>query len=199
MQVNSHLPNAYSLHFDVHLDIEEFRKIPLEKYEKDFLFIVNGKELNTNRLVADILSPVIRRAHYQDSSLQKFIIKVEDIDTEELKEVPLETYFDEFLKVGIFSKITLDSSHQKYFSYYFYALGNIKEYLRLQPKFFEEITIDNVLEKIKFISEILRIFPMEAQKEEIFRNLIDFASSLQHERSRIEESYEQQAESSNCY
>ena len=156
------------------LDIEEFRKIPLEKYEKDFIFVVNGREFHTNRIIADILSPIIMRAHYQDSSFQKFIIKAEDI--EELKESPLETYFDDFLKVGMFSKMTLDSSHQQYFSYYFYALGNIKEYLRLQPTFFEEITINNVIEKIKFISKLLQKFPMEAPNEDIFRNLIDFAS-----------------------
>lgn len=158
------------------LDIEDFQKIPLDKYEKDFSFVVNGKEFPTNRILADILSPIIRRAHYQDPTFKQFIIKIEDINIEEATKVPFETYFEEFIQVGNYSKITLDSIHQKYYSYYFYALGNIKEYFRLQPQYFEEITIENVLEKIKFISKLLRKYPQETTEIEIYGRLIEFAS-----------------------
>lgn len=157
--------------------------IPIEKYEKDFIFIVNGKEFNTNRLFADILSPVIRRAHYQDSTYKKYIINQDDICIDGLKEKPLETYFEDFLNLAIFSKYTLDENHQKYFAAYFYALGNIEEYFRLNPKFLENITTENVIEKIQFISELLLKFPQDkstssssTEEEEIYRNLIQFVA-----------------------
>ena len=33
--------------------------MPLDRYEKNFSFIVNGQEIKTNRLIADFLSPII--------------------------------------------------------------------------------------------------------------------------------------------
>ena len=141
---------------DYSLDIEELKEIPFDKYQKDFSFIVNGKEFSTNRFLADLLSPIIRRAHYQDSSINTFSISNEDIDIdkEELTEHPLETYFSDFLSLGNYSKITIDDTRQKYYSSYFYALGNSKEYFRLRREYFEGITIDNAIKKIQIISKI---------------------------------------------
>lgn len=36
------------------------------KFEKNFTFIENGKEYQTNRVMVDIISPIIRQFHYTD-------------------------------------------------------------------------------------------------------------------------------------
>ena len=51
-----------------------FRAISFQKYDKNFTFIVDGKRFETNRVVADILSPTIRNYHYQDESIDEFVI-----------------------------------------------------------------------------------------------------------------------------
>lgn len=38
-----------------------FKEIPLSKYPKDFTFILNDQYYQTNRFIADLLSPTIRR------------------------------------------------------------------------------------------------------------------------------------------
>ena len=53
---------------DYTLNKEIISNIPFDKYEKNFTFVINGNEIKTNRLFADILSPIIRRSHYSDSS-----------------------------------------------------------------------------------------------------------------------------------
>ena len=160
------------------LNAEVMQTIPFEKYEQDFIFIVNGKEFNTNRLFADILSPIIREAHYYDSTFNNYTIKQEDLSIYELNEKPLDTYFEDFLKLGIFTKYTLDPTRQKYFAAYFYALGNIKEYFRLNTKFFDDVTTENVIEKIQSISALLSKFGQDdSSSSEIYRNLIQFASN----------------------
>ena len=171
------------------LDIEEIKQIPFDKYERDFTFIVNGKEFQTNRILADLLSPIIRRSHLEDSTLNTFNIKFTDIDLdinrEEFQECPLETYFPDFLKLFNFSKIELDDKHQIYYSLYFYALGNIKEYFRLRSGYFEGITIENVLSKIDIISKIERKFYTKDKIDGYFK-LIEFASEHFEELNREE-------------
>lgn len=46
--------------------------IPIQSFEKDFSFIVNGKEFRTNRLVADLLSPNICQIHQIDPTSNIF-------------------------------------------------------------------------------------------------------------------------------
>lgn len=48
--------------------------IPLQTYEKDFTFIVNGKEFKTSRLIAELLSPKICQMHTTDITINQFTI-----------------------------------------------------------------------------------------------------------------------------
>ena len=59
------------------LNIDNFKSIPFDKYENNFTFIVNGNEWKTNRLIADLLSPIIRKYHYQDQTIDQFVINTE--------------------------------------------------------------------------------------------------------------------------
>lgn len=163
---------------DYSLDIEELKQIPFDKYEKDFSFFVNGKEFKTNRFLADFLSPIIRNYHYHDSTTNTFSINVEDVDTDknDFKDQPLETYFDEFLQLCTFSKNQIDETHQKYFSAYFYAIGNIKEYFRIQTKNFEEIEVESIVDKIKVISNIKFKFFNNNMSSDQYIKIIEFAA-----------------------
>lgn len=74
--------------------------MPLDRYEKNFSFIVNGQEIKTNRLIADFLSPIIRRFHYSDSSINTFSINIkkENDETDEM----ISNCFKEFLALFTF-------------------------------------------------------------------------------------------------
>ncbi|KAK8870689.1 hypothetical protein M9Y10_008576 [Tritrichomonas musculus] len=50
-------------------------KVPIEKYNNDFTFIVNGEEFPTSRIVADLISPKICQIHYNDPTFNEFIIQ----------------------------------------------------------------------------------------------------------------------------
>lgn len=49
-------------------------KVPIEKYDNDFTFIVNGQEFKTSRLQAELLSTKICQNHLIDPTLNKIII-----------------------------------------------------------------------------------------------------------------------------
>ena len=60
------------------LNQENIRNIPFDKYVKDFKFIVNNQEYYTNRFIADVLSPLIKKSHYTDESINEFNIKTKE-------------------------------------------------------------------------------------------------------------------------
>lgn len=157
------------------LDIEELQRIPFDKYEQDFMFIINGQQFYTTRFIADLLSPIIRKAHYHDSTFNKYEITKEDI-FEGLEENQFLEYFSEFLTLSNYYTQTLDCTRQKYYSAYFYCIGNIKEYFRIENKYFEEISTENVIERIISISKMIQKCPEEISQECISKNLIEFAS-----------------------
>lgn len=125
------------------LNIDNFKSIPFDKYENDFTFIVNGNEYKTNRLIADLLSPIIRKYHYQDQTIDRFVINTEQKNQE------IAEYFTDFLNLIKFEEINIDAQHQKYFSEFFLKIGNFDEYLKFHPEFFEEIRIDNIIDRLK--------------------------------------------------
>ena len=48
--------------------------IPLQKYDKDFTFIVNSKIYKTSSFIADLTSPIISSNHLIDPTLNEFTI-----------------------------------------------------------------------------------------------------------------------------
>lgn len=47
------------------------REIPFDLYAKDFKFKVNGETYETNRLIADLLSPQVCSFHYTDPTINE--------------------------------------------------------------------------------------------------------------------------------
>lgn len=103
---------------------------PFEKYKNDFTFILNGRQYKTSRIVADLLSPTIREMHLVDPTVDEFNINTETVEGENEGE----NYFTDFLKLCSFKPTIVDDERRKYYSEYFFALGNINEYFRMQRK-----------------------------------------------------------------
>lgn len=131
------------------LDIENIEEIPFHKYDQNFTFIVDGKRYQTNRVVADILSPKLRKLHFSDESLNEFYI-----DTKiQSKLGDKNDYFSEFLNLTSFNEIKLDSNHLKFYMQYFYALGNIDSFLKMKQHYCEELTVENAVDRLLEITQ----------------------------------------------
>ena len=133
----------------IKLQLKSILQVPLNKYEKDFTFIVNGERFQTSHFIADLLSPIVRKYHYEDESQEIFVINTNRHTQDEI-------YFPSFLELYNFSKtFQLDKTEQEHYKEYFLKVGNISEYLRLRPELFIEASSDNVIEKLDEIMEIL--------------------------------------------
>lgn len=173
------------------LSYDNIKEIPFNKYEKNFTFIVNGKRYDTSRYIADLLSPIIRRSHYTDESLDSFNIKYykEDMMNNDSSSNE-EDYFNEFLSLTEFNKKTINEAELKHYIEYFIQLGNMKEFLRLQPEktSLTEINPGNVIDRLSNLIQIIKAMNTNMKTEtdteidEIYCNsnikeMIKFASS----------------------
>ncbi|KAK8842759.1 hypothetical protein M9Y10_025623 [Tritrichomonas musculus] len=132
------------------LSIESIKEIPFEKYDNDFTFVVNGKEYKTSRFFADFISPRIRQAHFVDKTINKYcfntIAKTTKID------------FSSILSLITFQPTNLNQREVDYFIDIFSALGNKRELLKLIPQYNEEITTQNVFNRINKKQKYLQRF-----------------------------------------
>ena len=131
------------------LNEKNLKDIPFDKYEKNFTFIVNGKKYSTNRIVADILSPIIRKLHFVDESVNEFII---DTDNQQGDD-----YFSEFLNLINLNYQTFDSNRMNQFANYFIKLGNVIEYFRIHPSNISSFTTENAVQLLLQIEKLLNM------------------------------------------
>ena len=136
------------------LSTEDLSDIPFDKYEKYFRFVVNGQEIYTNRLFADFLSPLIRRSHYFDSSLDTFSIEINNNNNNDHNNEKVHKYFEEFLQLPRFDCASINEEQRAYFSLFFCELGNFKEYLKLCPEMTQEMNTENALHLLFKISDM---------------------------------------------
>ena len=149
------------------------KDIPFHKYEKNFTFIVNGKRYETNRVVADILSPIIRNYHYQDESIDQFEIKTSKSNQTKFENTANEPdYFLDFLNLVTLDKFEIDFSHQEYYLQYLQQLGCSFDFIKTDSTFTEELTINNSVKRLKTI----QIFSTEysQNKESLYYQIIEF-------------------------
>lgn len=124
---------------DFSLGPDNLKDIPFNKYEKNFTFIINGKKHETSRFIADLFSPYVRKMHFIDETINKFYINNNELNDE---------CFEEFLKLSSFNNFQLNSKERKLYSEYFYHLGNIEEYYRIQPECYGVLTTENAVERL---------------------------------------------------
>lgn len=171
-----------SENIDFSLSPKNLEEIPFEKYVKNFTFIVNGKRYKTSRFVADILSPLIRKLHFVDESVDEFYINSSNVKENELgqyNEQPFEEdFFIDFLNLATFQNCKIDPRHKKYFTEYFSILGNIDEYFRIQPEFFSSLSAENVIDRLLSIIEITSYLSQDYSKKALpINEIIPFISS----------------------
>ena len=130
---------------DFTLSPVNLKDIPFQKYDKNFTFIFNGKRYQTTRVIADLLSPSIRKLHFIDETIDEFYINNDQGDLDE-------DHFEEFLNLCTFDNYQLDSEKRDIYSKYFYKLGNIDEYFRIHQEYFGDLTVDNAIDRLILIT-----------------------------------------------
>ena len=157
---------------DFSLSIKNYLDIPLDKYEKDFTFIVNDKAYKTSRQIADILSPNLRKSHYSDGSINEITINPKEPQSDEVD------YFQDFLKLPTNHKVTLDFQHKLHFAEYFYLLGNYDEFIVIQQDKFDKLTIDNAIDRLLLIQKLAKNVPYDIyDNNKTIKRIISFISS----------------------
>lgn len=155
------------------LSLENIKFIPFEKYEKYFTFIVDGNRHETSWILADLLSPIVNKYHYEDETINEITIKTGINDIGQKEKENSQHYFLDFLSLANYEEQEIDDIHKRFYSEYFLQLGNIDEYLRLQPEYFESITTENIVDRLKYIYSL----PNEIKQNELLNTLTKFASS----------------------
>lgn len=150
---------------DFNLSLKNLTEIPFNKYEQDFTFIVNNEKYKTTRIVADLLSPIIRKMHLVDSTLSEFSIDIKNGSTD---------YFSEFLNLVDFSPKQLDSERIKQFSEYFYKLGNNEEYIKLQMPLLKPISTENVIDQLLLLLKISESNGNESEKDQRSKSIENY-------------------------
>lgn len=154
------------------LSSSNVKKIIFEQYEQDFTFIVNGKHYKTSRFLADFLSPIVNRYHYEDSSIDFMIININE-QTEQAEQEEGEDYFSSFLKLSNFETTEIDEKRLSHYLEYFLKLGNIDEYFRLQPDYFSGMNVNNIVGRLKSMKQEFA----NEQWNECIKQALNYAST----------------------
>ena len=94
------------------LGLKNWKGIPIDKYDQDFTFVVDGKKYSTPRFVADLLSPKIRKLHFTDASINEFVITTDSQSSQE-------DHFSDFLNLIQHENKIIDLPLQHLYSTYF--------------------------------------------------------------------------------
>lgn len=169
------------------IDLSGLKEIPFDKYEKDFTFIVDGRSYHTSRFLADLLSPIIRKYHETDESLNKFYINThKKTKSQEKSNKNSPDYFLEILDLVKSDEQTIsDSNRIDYYIDIFLSLGNETELCKFQPQFKETLNLNNVYERI----QIMQRFYSKTQGKDLKFNInkeIDFIASHFYEINKEE-------------
>ena len=76
---NDRLFNQHSFQMKnyIKLQANSVKQVPLQNFEKDFTFMVNGVEFKTSRLQAELLSAKISEIHVVDPTIDRFTINTQ--------------------------------------------------------------------------------------------------------------------------
>ena len=125
------------------IGIENIQRIPFDKLEKDFAFIVNGQIYKTNSFVANILSPDISKKFEKN-----LIISHYEINTK------YEGDFDKILQYGEMKAVDIKQEERQYFENIMKQLGNNAEYIRFSTEFQGCISLENVIQRLQIKKEL---------------------------------------------
>ena len=124
-------------------DTRNLTNIPFNKYDKDFIFIVNDQLYMTNRFVADLISPIIRKLHEIDETFSVY-----QIDTN------IDGDFQSILDYVQMKEIKLNIKYIVYFQNIMKILGNPNETLKFSLDIKGEISFNNVISRMIYKNEM---------------------------------------------
>lgn len=124
--------------------------VPLAIYEDNFSFFVNGKEFRTNRIIADLLSPVICKYHMDDPTMNTFTINTKTTGD-----------FSQILKLVNFETQTIESNEMPFITEIIEVLNN--KSIEINNDL--EITNDNVFDLLKSHEQNQNFYSRNISKE----------------------------------
>ncbi|KAK8849948.1 hypothetical protein M9Y10_018541 [Tritrichomonas musculus] len=121
----------------IQLKISSILNVPLQIYDSDFSFIVNGKEFKTSRLISELISPNICKIHLSDPTIDSITINTNE-----------QGDFSHFLQLATFNKIDIQPNELEFIKEIVDILGseNLIITEELDPT---EITLDNIFPLVK--------------------------------------------------
>ncbi|KAK8880719.1 hypothetical protein M9Y10_003406 [Tritrichomonas musculus] len=152
-----------SLKRQVYLKPSSIFTVPLQTYAKDFLFVVNGEEFRTSRIISDILSPVICKIHSNDPTFDTFIINTQN-----------QGNFSHILDLTNFKTTDLLEEEIPFISEVIKILGNKSIECQYENDT-TEITLDNVLHLLQLHEKYGNFYCNHISRE------IEFSSLHFHE------------------
>lgn len=147
----------------VQLNTLSLLKVPIETYEKDFTFIVNGREFKTSRLVSDLLSTTISRNHVNDPTLNTFYINTKHSGD-----------FSLILQLTEFKPLSIEDDELPFFIEVIEILKPPTIEIEMKETN-EELNIDNIFTRLEYHNQYRQFFDKEVSKE------ISFISSHLYE------------------
>ena len=124
----------------------DIKRIDFHEFEKDFLFIVNGKIYQTNSFVANILSPNISKNYKEKVNTSYY-----EINTKH------EGDFNKIIEYGEMKSINISKEERKYFIDILKQLGNRQECAQFYEELQEDISYENVINRILIKQELYSI------------------------------------------
>ena len=106
--------------------------------------------------LADLLSPIISKYHYQDETIDTFTIDTNNLtNSSDSKSTTEKDHFTDFLNLATFKGNFVKETELKYYLDYFLQLGNYEEYFNLQQDKYNSISTENVIDLILSIEKVI--------------------------------------------
>ena len=154
----------------IQLQTSSILQVPFSKYSKDFTFIVNGEEFHTNQIIADILSPKISQMRNNDPTFLEFSINTQSkgdfqqiLDLIDFKQHQITSNINLTFLIEIleqFENTSIDINYKQ-----------------------EEITIENVIDKIKEHEN--KLFYSKQYSEEVDFLSANFSILLNQQKEKL--------------
>ena len=173
------------------LSNKNMKNLNLDLYEKDFTFIINGKEIKTAKFIADILSPLISKMHRSDPTFDHYQINIENkkynnsFDFNKILNLVLNIGTNDDLNDDEFSQDDLDIIEEILLQLHnedFYPINSVKETIN-DSNVFERITYKTknrkhnmtiIRDEIDYISKNFYRF----QQDELFKLPLEIIDSI---------------------
>lgn len=110
-------------------------QVPFDNYECDFTFIVNEERFETNKFIADLISPTISKIHHNDPTFNVFIIKTQTKGN-----------FQDVLNLLSFEEKEIKEKDLQFISEILDQIGSQNIIIRKEPT---EINVDNAISLIQ--------------------------------------------------